>query len=171
MEKIIYDNYSLYERYEDTKEFLFDEYGEEPTDAEIWDIICSDDALDAEIAMRELKKFFSEGTYIAFGSIGRWNSCRIGWEVFTDFEKEFYKLVKDCDYIKIYEEDNHFFIDCSHHDGNNSYEIKKLTDRGIQYYDNWNYSWNDSRDNQYVGNRLISNYSVLPRFFKIRKEV
>lgn len=166
MEKIIYNNYDLYDRFEETKAWLIEEYGEEPEDEVVYDHIYSEDNLDWEDVWAELLKAFSNGTYIVFGSIGRWDGRRTGWEVFDNFEKEFYSLVKDCDYIKIYEENNHFHIDCSHHDGSNSYEIKKLTDRGIQYYENWDYSWNDTRSHQEVGLKLIERYSVLPRFFK-----
>ena len=58
----------------------------------------------------------------------------------------------------------HLYIHCSHHDGSCEYEIKKLTDNGINYFDNWEYNWNDKRTEGYIGRKLVEKYSVLPRF-------
>lgn len=163
-ERIIYNNYDLDEMYEDCKQFLIDAGNEEPTEEEIWNEIYFTDSINWENEFEQLKDFFDNGTYIIFGSVGRWNGVYSGGEIFTDFEKAFYDAVKDCNYIKLYDENGHFYIHCSHHDGSCSYEIKKLTDKGIEYYNNWEYDWDDKRTEEYIHNKLIERYSTLPRY-------
>ena len=116
----------------------------------------------------DLKKFFDNKQIICFGNIGRWNSYFDAGKIFDDFEKAWYDMTKDCDYIRITDDNGHLYIDCSHHDGNNHFEIKVLTDKGAEYYDNWNYySWRgDNRTEEQVHTQIIKRYSHLPKFYK-----
>lgn len=160
-ERIIYSNYDLWERYsEDIIETIEDEYSE----YDVWNTIYDIDADDYSDELDRMKDFFSDGTYIIFGSIGRWDGDRTGFDVFCDFDDAYNKAIKDCEYIKIYDVNGHFYIECSHHDGTNFYEIKKLTDAGVNYYENWEYNWNDKRSNSYIKEKLVNKYSVLPRY-------
>lgn len=42
----------------------------------------------------------------------------------------FYKAMTDCDYFRIYDENGHMYLTCSHHDGTNHFEIKIVTEKG-----------------------------------------
>lgn len=164
-ERIIYDNYDLWETYSESAiDALVDMWGDEYTDDDVWNMIYDFDADDYSDEIDRLREFFSDGTYIIFGTIGRWCGCRTGFDVFDDFESAYNDAIKDCDFIKIYDVNGHFYIECSHHDGTNYYEIKKLTDAGVRYYTNWDENWSDKRSNNYVKNKLVNRYSVLPRF-------
>lgn len=74
------------------------------------------------------------------------------------------EAMTDCDYVHLYDENGHFYMQCSHHDGTNYYEIKKLTDKGIEYLKNWEENWNDRRSERYVHNQIMKRYSILPNF-------
>ena len=170
MERIIFNNYDFNE--EDIINSIL-EMNEELTREDITTEMIYDEWYDQErfwfeYIYSDLVNFFDGKKIICFGNIGRWNGYFDCGEIFDDFEKAFYKMTKDCEYIKIYEDKNHFYIDCSHHDGNNHYEIKVLTDRGIEYYDNWNYClWmGDKRSEADVHTQIIKRYSKIPRYCK-----
>lgn len=74
------------------------------------------------------------------------------------------ETTEDCDYIRIYDENGHLFLKCSHHDGTNLYEIKKVTKRGIDYIDKWESNWSDNRSEEYIHDQIMKRYSVLPHF-------
>lgn len=48
-----------------------------------------------------------------------------------------YEFIKDCDYIHIYDDKGHLYISATHHDGTNSVEVKILTEKGVELYDEW----------------------------------
>lgn len=170
MERIIFNNYdfneeemlnSILEMHEEmtkedvTLEMIYDEWYDQE---EIW----------FEDEFSDLVKFFDGKKIICFGSVGRWNGTFRGGEIFESFEDAYYRMTKDCDYVKIYEENDHLYIQCSHHDGTNNFEVKVLTDKGEDYYDNWEYMIfpNDARNEEYIHNQIIKRYSRLPRYCK-----
>lgn len=166
-ERIIYNSYDLWENYEaDARESLKDNCGiENPTYDQIWEEIYFLDSINWESDKAELEHFFNDGsTWILQGTTGRWDGSHRGGYIFTDFEDMFYKATKDCGYIKFYDENGHFYLQCSHHDGTNDYEIKRITDAGIQYYERWNYSWSDQRTKEQVHDMIMKRYSTLPHY-------
>ena len=92
----------------------------------------------------DLKCFFAKSTFgfLLCGSVGRWNGRFAGGYFFREFD-DLYKCWKDCDYIKIYDENGHLYIECSHHDGSNSYEIKELTAKGAEFRYDHEYDYSD----------------------------
>ena len=67
------------------------------------------------------------------------------------------------DYIKITDRNGHLIIEGSHHDGNDRYELKRLTDKGYKYADR-NYF---ARDRKLHDTIMRCNfYSALPKFAK-----
>ena len=168
-ERIIYNNYNVSERYNYAKEYLMEdmEEGEEPSENDIWEEVNFQDQITWEDEKERLIDFFNEQSnyWILVGSVGRWDGCYDGGFLFETFEEMFYKATKDCDYIKIYDENGHLYLTCSHHDGTCSYEIKAVTDNGYNYYDNWNYSGScDKRTEREVHTQIMKRYSRLPRF-------
>lgn len=166
--RTIYNNYNLCETYpdEDIREMLIENgYEDEITDEKIWieRYIC--DATDWDDEKERLKKFFLNGNkWILLGRISRWNGTFTCGMVFDTFEEFFYKATKDCEYIHFYDENGHLYLTCSHHDGRNHYEIKELTDKGINYLENWESNYNDKRTELYIHRQIFNRYSRLPRF-------
>ena len=56
----------------------------------------------------------------------------------------FTEAIEDCDYYKIWEEDNILHLKCSHHDGTNYFEIRILANEGLELYENWLYDDDDT---------------------------
>lgn len=165
--EMIYSNYDLWNVYEDeAKENLKENGIENPTENEIWDEIYMLDEINWEDEKEQLDQFFDGSLWIMQGTVGRWNGDFAAGCVFNDFMDTFYKMTKDCDSIAIYEEKGHFFVKCSHHDGTNMYEIKKITSKGEEYLDRWENNWNDTRTERYIHNMLMKRYSVIPRYIK-----
>ena len=162
--RTIYNNYDLWEDYEEyVRENLLDRE-EEVTDDAIWEEIYEQDNLNWQDEKERLIDFFEGSTWILQGYSGRWNGTHRGGYIFTDFMEMFQKATKDCDYVHIYDENGHLFLKCSHHDGTNLYEIKKVTDKGIDYIDRWENDWDDKRTEEYIHDRVMERYSTLPHF-------
>lgn len=168
-ERVIFNNYNLEDMYDDCKAWIMerDEYAEddgEPDESEVWDEVYNTSNMYFEEEFERMQEFFSDGQYIIFGNVGRWDGIYSGMTTFTDFRQAFCRATQDCNYIKIYDVNGHFHITCSHHDGTCHYEIKKLTDAGVRYLNNWEYSYEDSRSAGYVNRKIVERYSVLPRY-------
>ena len=169
--RTIYDNYALWEKYpdKDIKEMLMEDGYEqdEISDDTIWNTRYRQDEIDWEEAKYELTEFFKNNgnKWMIFGEVGRWNGVYKAGTLFETFDDFFYKAAKDCDYIHFYDENGHLYLTCSHHDGTCHYEIKEVTDRGLQYLENWEYgSINDKRTERYVHTQIFNKYSRLPRY-------
>lgn len=160
MKHVIYSNYDLSDRYEDTKQLIIEDYPElcneveyadgtialEPSDEKVWDFIYDDDQFYWDDIWSEVKNFFAGRQVIMFGSIGRWDGTFGGGKI-GNFEDLFYNLIEDCDYIELSDEDGHFYINCSHHDGSNSMEVKILSQKGSEFADHWDYYYGDPKYN------------------------
>jgi len=184
-QRVIYDNYSLYDMEDDVKEFLMEEYPElctvevedaktheihyEPTDEQIWNRIYEDDRWEWDDIFSQLKSFFKNKTLVMAGTVGLWHGRYSGGEI-GEFEDLFYDITKDCDYWKFTDSNGHLNLECTHHDGTHYVEFRILTDAGNKFSDNWNYSYN-KRYNFSEGalcEKLASNshYSLRPNFCK-----
>ena len=163
-ERIIFDNYEPWNYEEDARENLIINGIEEPSTDDIYNEIYELLSIEWEYNKRDLENFFDGSTWILFGTAGLWNGNFAAGTIFADFTEMFDRAIKDCDYWKIYDVNGHLYFKCSHHDGTNFYEIKQLTEKGVQYLENWEYNWNDKRTEQAVHNKIIERYSILPRY-------
>lgn len=170
---VIYNNYDLWNDHaEDARQFLIDEYPEEcpdgePSDDAIWDVIYEDDQITWEDERERLRDFFNgRGFWLVRGVVERWNGKSAGGMVFDDFEKMLYTVGKDCDFFKLWDEGGHFYIRCSHHDGTNIFEVKRLSPAGYRFIDNWSYNWQDPRTEAQIHDIVWkSNFlSALPHY-------
>lgn len=166
-ERIIYNNYDLWETYtdEDIKEELLDQgYDEEDiTDNTILERRYSLDECDWDDAKYELTQFFKDKTVGFFGEVGLWHGVYKAGKI-GDFWSLFNDAITDCAYIKIYDENGHMHLTCSHHDGTCHFEIKEVTDKGTEYLDRWEHNCGDKRSKQAVYNQIYKRYSKLPNF-------
>lgn len=137
--RIIYNNYNLWEDYAvDARELLKEERPDENiTENEIWDKIYELTATDFDDEHERLRDFFTgHGYFLLRGTVGRWNGNHAAGYVFSNFDAMFYKATKDCDYVKMWDENGHFYLQCSHHDGTNLFEIKRITDKAFNFIEN-----------------------------------
>lgn len=167
-ERIIYDNYDVCAMYNAARAFLLEEYNEdEITETMIWNEVNFQDSLTWQYENRLLTDFFTgHGFFLIRGFVGRWNGTFAAGAVFDNWEDMFHDATKDCDYVKIWDENGHFYLECSHHDGTNSYEIKRISNAGYNFIDNWYYNWDDERSESQIHDIVWhSNFlSSLPHF-------
>lgn len=172
VERVIYDNYDVYDIYqesaiEDLKSYDPDY---EPSDEEICRQCYDIAELDWENIKADLTKFFNdnEDQWLLVGAIQRWDGTYSGGFVFDTFDELMSRAAQDCDYYKFWDENGHFYLKCSHHDGTNIFEVKKLTKDGQRFYYNW--AWAPDGDKRYTISdsecykKLFERYSVLPNF-------
>lgn len=152
---VFYDNYNLDELEEEARYNLAEmKENDDPSESEIWDEIYILDDFNREDAWAELDDIFN-GNYLAIGTCGRWDGTYDGGFVFKTF-KELMSRFEDCVYFKIWIENNHFYVKGSHHDGTDTVEVKEITERGFQYYENWNYG-SDDRTEREVHRKMFTN--------------
>lgn len=163
-QRIIYDNYNVSEMYDNARAFLLEEYDEkEITESMIWDQVQLGDSLNWEDEHERLTDFFTgRGYFLLMGTVGRWNGQYNAGYVFGNWDDMFYKATKDCDYIKIWDENGHFYMECSHHDGTNFFEIKRITYKAVDFLENWENDKTEEEKHNIIWN---SNFlSSLPHF-------
>lgn len=167
-ERIIYDNYDLCEQYPDKEiDIMARECGWIDEDEEITDEMRTrwrywEDEANWDNEKEMLENFFKGKTVAFFGAVGLWYGTykcgKIGefWDLFS-------KAIEDCSYIKIYDENGHMYLTCSHHDGTNHFEIKILNDDAEDYYDRWSYG-TDNRKEYEVITQIYKRFSKIPRY-------
>ena len=165
--RTIYNNYDLMAYEEEAREYLYLNENENPTEEELLTECYIIASYYWNNAKYDFNEFFDGSTWILQGYCGRRNGKAKGGKIFTGFNgfmDTFNKATKDCDYIHIYDENGHFYIKCSHHDGTNLYEIKEVTADGTEYLERWENNLNDKRTEEYVHNMIMQRYSRLPHF-------
>ena len=166
MKHTLYSNYYGWIDEEEIKQELIDcervESEDEITDEMIWDEMRFLEEIYWDDLRWELERFFDKGdAWLLTGGIGKWDGNYRGGYIFHTFE-EFCKCFRGCDYIEITDNKGHFEIKCSHHDGTNFYEVKRVSDFGCEYYEN--HSW-DTFDKELHTKMWNNNFMTsLPHF-------
>ena len=171
-ERLIYNNYDLWDSYSDEAErWLIEQKEMRPediTEDAIWDEIYEQDEMEWEIANNEMTQFFeqSAATWLAIGTVGRWDGTFDGGFIFTTFQELLSRVGKDCNYFKFIDKNGHFYVHCSHHDGTNEVEVKRITEAGKRLYENWNYSASAryAYPEKELHKKIFNRYSALPNF-------
>lgn len=167
-ERIIYNNYDLWDDYPDeeidaiARECEWVDEDEEITDEMRMQWRYWEDEANWDAEKKMLEDFFKGKTVGFFGEFGLWHGTYKAGNI-GDFWKLYYEAVQDCDYVKIYDENGHLYLTCSHHDGTNHFEIKVLNDDAEDYYDRWSYG-NDNRKEYEVITQIYKRYSKIPRY-------
>ena len=143
MKHTLYSNYYGWISEDEIRQYLWDceyiDHLDEATDDMIYNTMYELERMYWDDISYELKHFFDKGdAWLLTGSIGRWDGIYRGGYIFNTFE-EFCKCFEDCAYIEIADNKGHLEIKCSHHDGTNFYEVKRVSNFGCEWYDN--HSW------------------------------
>ena len=168
-ERIIFNNYYGWISEDDIKTELVEcaEMDEaEITDDMIMDEMYRLEELCWEDEQNNLESFFNDGNWLVVGTLGLWDGRHDGGKVCNSF-REISRAWDDCNYIKLWDENGHFYIECSHHDGTNCFEVKRLTNKGYELFDNWNYGnyGNDKTEREI--HKMLWNcnlYTALPHY-------
>lgn len=138
MKHTLYSNYYGWISEDEIRQYLWDceyiDHLDEATDDMIYNAMYELERMYWDDISCELKHFFDKGdAWLLTGSIGRWDGNYRGGYIFNTFE-EFCECFKDCGYIEIVDNKGHFEVKCSHHDGTNFYEVKRVSDFGCEYF-------------------------------------
>lgn len=101
-------------------------------------------------------------TVIAQGKQRRWDG--VGDAGYYGKLTTLIEKISDYDSLLISEVKGHLYIDASDHDGYLYFEIKKVNDKGIDYFDKWQEKWHISEKKCHE--ILFKRMSVLPRLSK-----
>lgn len=133
--RIIYDNYNPWDTYPDDvlKEMALECEWIDSEDEITEEMLCQwrfeemDNDWDNE---KEMLSEYFDGKEVEFiGAVGLWHGTYKAKER-GEFWKLFDRAMTDCDYFRIYDENGHLYLTCSHHDGTNHFEIKVVTEKG-----------------------------------------
>ena len=162
-EIVIFSNYAEEMLSEEEALEMLQEMGEEEVSRErLWDFIFEQKREEEDCFLEEFNHFLSNNTFIATGTCGLWYGKVEGGTIINGLD-DFLKLLRDCVYYKVTDNNGHLMIKGSHHDGNNYFELKKLNQKGEDFYDRNSYSM----DSKELCTKLFTNtYSILPRLAK-----
>ena len=181
--KIIYSSYTICDNFEDKKKFLMEESTElctvevthedgtityEPSDDDVYNTLYYEDACIWEDIFSTLKQFFKNKEVIFVGTVQLWNGTFKGGKI-GKFEDLFNDLLRDCNDWEFSEDENGVLnLKCSHHDGTNYFNIKTLTEKGSNLYDDWYYDLDTNESEEEVHKKIFDNIelSIAPNFYK-----
>lgn len=163
--RILYSNSYDY-LYEDAQAFLIENHREnnpqdfewKPSDERIVEEMSSIDDLNWDDFKINFENFFNTNTFVLQGTVGRWDGTYGAGYVFDSFHG-LCRAWQSCEYVEIYDCNGHLYVDCSHHDGSNHYEIRVLTECGVKYVDNHKY---DMDERELHTKLMHPNHSKLP---------
>lgn len=132
MVRVIYDNYDFDALEEEARESLKSLGIENPSEEEISKEMSFKDQLIWDDVKGCLEDFLKDRVCIVKGTSGLWYGRVEGGAVIRSFS-ELSPAWSDCTYIRFTDVDSHFYIQCSHHDGTNYFELRELNAKGIGF--------------------------------------
>lgn len=146
-----------------------------PSDDDLWEEWYDQNERDWDDIEGEVKWHDERGSYLIIASLGLWNGRFDGGKIINGYLT---KVIRACfeDYNKVYWQDKNLKVEATHHDGTNYFIIKKLTDRGIEFYNNHYYDYDDRTMHQKLFRDAHYSHSVdffarIYGWVKDRKEV
>lgn len=129
------DSWAYYGPVHDSIVEHIEELGDEVTDARVFDEVQFEfENFEAELRNAIDKK---DDVYVLFGSFGRWDGPVYGGGIIETAKDLFDLLSFRGDHDDTFIDDGgEFKVEQSHHDGHNSYVIRKLTKKGLIRYRN-----------------------------------
>ena len=149
------------------KNYLFETFAEEEgwfseddiPDCVVYHEIEEEQRREWEDFRADLEYLLSKDCYLLTGTCGRWNGPAEGGK-FIRSADDLFDCICHLDYVKIYDENGHFYIYGYHHDGSDSYEMKRLTKKGYEFADRYYFAKDRHLHRTIMNNNF---YSALPR--------
>ncbi len=138
-QETLYDDYYDRNREQDVRQEIFEVNAEDEGWESVDDVPESrvTDAIYAENQWRwddfkyALVRLLQSTPCLLFGTAGRWNG-NFSAGAFIQDVTDLTRGLSHLDNVRIVDVNGHLYIEGSHHDGNDFYEIKKLTKKGKQ---------------------------------------
>ena len=122
----LFDNYDCdFEGYK--QDYLENNDVDSVSDNVVWDYISMLEKEDYKSALRELDLVSNGSKWIVSGKVGTWRGNFDAYKIFNSAEEMVQAIVQNCDYIKIWLENNKLFVQATHHDGTYCFQCKVLT--------------------------------------------
>lgn len=156
---VLFDNYNRdFDEYK--KDYMENnDVDDNVSEQTIWDYISELEHMAWEDMLKELAHIDNYKKCILSGKAGTWKGKFEAAQIYDTIEDAIYAAIRNCDYIKVWSENGHLYLQASHHDGTHNFELKLLTYKGWETWDSWNSS--------YCGESLYnkSEYEVLNMLF------
>lgn len=169
-EIVFYEDYFSSEQYDEIRQDIFDYNAEthnwsKPEDVPeemIWEALNDQYREDWHYFESAMKHEFRNASYILTGTCGSWMGPADCGAFILSFQ-DLMKGLRHLENMKFYERNGHFYIEGSHHDGSDFYEMRRLTNKGLQLAEKYNYA-TDRHLHQTI--MKYNFFSALPRFSK-----
>lgn len=167
---VLYDNTYYCTNYKDTQAYLFENYAEEHgwetaddvPEKMIYDEMDEQDRAEWQDFLDELHFMLSENKYLLTGACGKWyGPCECG--KFIDSTDDLLYCIQHLDSVRFYDESGHLKICGFHHDGEDTYELKRLTDKGAALAEKYGYACDRALHRSIMQSNF---YSALPHLAK-----
>ena len=168
---IFFDNTDDYSKYDEAQQAVYESFRDSqewtsisdvPADM-VWNEISAQNEADWGYFTDALKREIGKHYFLVTGICGRWNGLRDCGNFITDWN-DFRSFICHLDTIKIYERNGHLYIEGYHHDGHDRYELKRLTDKGVEYARSRHFAHDKALHEKIMHNNF---FSALPRLVDI----
>lgn len=170
---VLFDSYNNYD-FDAIKANIMEDYDEPISDNYVYDVMSLYQEEDWNEMMSYLKSVENYHKWIILGTAGAWQGSIKGGQIYNNIDNAISAITKDCDYVKVWSENGHLYVQASHHDGTHNVELKLITDKGLETYDNWLSSCcGASLDvkNRYQVFEMIFNYNLFSKLPHIEKAI
>ena len=118
----------------DSREMYEETYGCSPNDEELSMFVEETNSEYLSDVISEVEHYESchgKKSYIIVAKLGLWNGTFDGGKIVEGLAN----VIRECfeDYNRLYVDGRRLRISASHHDGTNTFEVKELTDKGVDY--------------------------------------
>ena len=164
---IFFDNTDDYSKYDAAEQAVYESFRDSqewtsindvPADM-VWNEISAQNNADWEYFIDALKREIVRHYFLVTGTCGRWNGPHADGNFITGWN-DFLSFIRHLDTLKIYERNGHLYIEGYHHDGQDYYELKRLTDKGVEYASSRHFVHDRALHNGIMNNNF---FSTLPR--------
>lgn len=109
----------------------YDDPADIPDDV-IWREMAKLREVDLEDELGNVDSAVKGHPFVAVGTLGLWDGRPKVSFIAKDFEDAYRQAMgRDCEYFRAWDENGRLMIDATHHDGTNSFELRALTDAGV----------------------------------------
>lgn len=170
---VLFDSYNNYD-FDAIKANIMEDYDEPISDNYVYDVMSLYQQEDWEEMMSYLKNVEKYHKWVMIGTAGTWQGRRECGQIYENIDNAISAITKDCDYVKVWSENGHLYVQASHHDGTHNVELKLITDKGWETYDNWlcsNCGASLDAKNRYQVFEMIFDYNLFSKLPRVEKVV
>lgn len=170
---VLFDSYNNYD-FDEIKANIMEDYDEPISDNYVYDVMSIYQEEDWNEMMSYLQSVEKYHKWVMLGSAGTWQGSRECGQIYENIDKAMSAITQHCEFIKVWSENGHLYVQASHHDGTHNVELKLITDKGWETYDNWmcsNCGASLDAKNRYQVFEMIFDYNLFSKLPRVEKVV